>query len=721
MADLVNLTIDDKKIAVVKGTLIVEAADSAGIAIPVFCYHPKMKPVGACRMCLVEVGGPKRNPDGTFATNADGTPVIAMMPKLQTACTTPVSEGMVVKTSSATVIKAQKGILEFLLINHPLDCPVCDKGGECPLQDQTFRYGPGASRFAPQDKQHFTKPIDLSERIALDRERCIMCFRCVRFQEEIAGDPQIDVFERGARAEIAVASGQAFDSNFSGNTIEICPVGALTSKEFRFRARAWEMTNVPSVCSLCAVGCNLTLQVRSNKVLRILARDNEEVNEVWICDRGRFDYEYLNENRLTAPLLRQGDSLEKVSWPQAQDAVVASLRQVVKEHGAQAVGGIASPRLTNEDLYLFQKFMRAVVGSNNVDYRVSGEAVDGASLKAAIADLEQAQGLFVIGSDVFAELPILGLRLRKAAVHKQAKLVVAYPQPVKLTKDAAAWLQHAPGQELALVQALVASLRGEPSSSLCDQAGLPCAQIDTAAKLLAGRTPSRILYGERLAEGAQGSGLLAALADLATALGATLHGLAVEANAQGARAMGAIPSMLPGGRPASDAAGRQDIAALWGVASLPDTPGLTGAQMLQAAASGALKALYVAGADALAGADGEQVEHALKNLDVLIVQDIAPTAASGMATVVLPAYSVAECEGTYTNVEQRLQRLRCALQPDGEMRAGWRIVAELAARMGSPAWSYASAADVFAEITKAAPAYAGLTYAVLGTTGARLP
>ena len=229
-----------------------------------------------------------------------------MMPKLQTACTTPVSEGMVVKTGSPAVIKAQKGILEFLLINHPLDCPVCDKGGECPLQDQTFRYGPGASRFAPQDKQHFIKPIDLSERIALDRERCIMCFRCVRFQEEIAGDPQIDVFQRGAHSEIAVVPGHAFDSNFSGNTIEICPVGALTSKEFRFRARSWEMINVPSVCSLCAVGCNITVQVRSNKVLRILARDNEAVNEVWICDRGRFDYEYLNDNRLTAPLLRQG-------------------------------------------------------------------------------------------------------------------------------------------------------------------------------------------------------------------------------------------------------------------------------------------------------------------------------------------------------------------------------------------------------------------------------
>ena len=204
------------------------------------------------------------------------------------------------------VLKAQKGILEFLLINHPLDCPVCDKGGECPLQDQTLQFGPGASRFDPADKQHFVKPIDLSERIALDRERCVMCFRCVRFQDEIAGDPQIDVFERGARSEIAVVPGQTWDSNFSGNTIELCPVGALTSKEFRFRARAWEMRNVASICSLCAVGCNLTLQVRSNQVLRILARDNEEVNEVWICDRGRFDYEYLNDDRLLEPQAGSG-------------------------------------------------------------------------------------------------------------------------------------------------------------------------------------------------------------------------------------------------------------------------------------------------------------------------------------------------------------------------------------------------------------------------------
>ena len=339
MPDLVNLTIDDKKVSVPKGTLIVEAAKSVGITIPVFCYHQKLKPVGACRMCLVELGTPKRNPDGTMATNPDGSPVIAFMPKPQTSCTTPVSEGMVVRTHSPMVIKAQKGILEFLLINHPLDCPVCDKGGECPLQDQTYMFGPGESRFAPSDKLHFVKPVDLSERIALDRERCIMCFGCVRFQEEIAGDPQIDVFERGARSEIGVVPGQRWDSNFSGNTIELCPVGALTSKEFRFRARAWEVHNTDSVCPLCAVGCNLKLQVRSNQVLRILARDNDDVNEAWICDRGRFDYEYLNDNRLRHPAVRRADALDVVDWDTACQTVAAKLSQTIAAHGPSAVAG----------------------------------------------------------------------------------------------------------------------------------------------------------------------------------------------------------------------------------------------------------------------------------------------------------------------------------------------------------------------------------------------
>jgi NADH-quinone oxidoreductase subunit G len=692
MADIVNLTIDDQKVAVPKGTLIVDAATSVGIKIPVFCSHKKLHPVGACRMCLVEIGTPRRNPDGTMPTNPDGTPVIAFMPKPQTSCTTPVSEGMVVRTKSPAVIKAQKGILEFLLINHPLDCPVCDKGGECPLQDQTLQFGPGKSRFQPDDKQHFVKPIDLSERIALDRERCVMCFRCTRFQDEIAGDPQIDVFERGARSEIGVVPGQVWDSNFSGNTIELCPVGALTSKEFRFRARAWEMQNVESVCSRCAVGCNVTLQVRSNQVLRILARENDEVNEVWICDRGRFDYEYLNEDRLLEPKLERGNRHEEIGWSTAQATVVEALRGVIAKHGAQAVGGLASPRLTNEDLYVFQKFMHNVVGTQNVDYRTAATPDRGGHMSMAISDLEKQQGILVVGSDVFDELPVLGLRVRKAAVHGQAKLVVAYPRPNKLAADAALWLKHGEGADLALLKALLSAARSATSPDLCSEAGVTVQQVDDTVKLLSGRTPSVILYGARLGANEDGAAVLAALTDLAAALGATVHGLSLEANGQGARDMGCTPG----------------------------ASGLSGAAMLAAAAEGRLKALWLAGADVLAGVDEALLDKALANLELLIVQDSSPSAASQTASVLLPGFSFAEAEGTYTNVERRVQRLRPALTPAGHMRANWQIVAQIATEMGASGFGYATSGDVLAEIAAAVPGYAGLTYSGLGKTGKRI-
>ena len=415
-----------------------------------------------------------------------------------------------------------------------------------PAAGPDIPFGPGASRFAPQDKQHFIKPIDLSERIALDRERCIMCFRCVRFQDEIAGDPQIDVFERGARSEIAVVPGQAFDSNFSGNTIEICPVGALTSKEFRFRARAWEMHNVASVCSLCAVGCNLTLQVRSNKVLRILARDNEAVNEVWICDRGRFGYEYLNENRLTAPHVRQGDGMEKVAWPQAQDC--RGSRTATGDQGARGAGGgwpgLAAPgqrgpvRLPEVHARRCRQQQRRLPASAAAPAPVVRSRPPLLIWSLPRACLSSAATSLPI-------CPFLGCACARRLCTRHATLMVAYPQPAKLAKDAAAWLRHTPGQELALVQALLASLRGAPSPELCDRAGMAQAQVDNAAKLLAGRAPSAILYGERLGEREHGRDIVAALSEMAAFLGATVHSLAAEANAQGALDMGVTPGMLP--------------------------------------------------------------------------------------------------------------------------------------------------------------------------------
>ncbi|HLF27101.1 MAG TPA: 2Fe-2S iron-sulfur cluster-binding protein, partial [Anaerolineae bacterium] len=355
MADLINLFIDDTPVAVPKGTMVVDAAKKIGTDVPVFCYHPKLDPVGMCRMCLVEIGRPKIDPQTKQPVlGADGQPEIAWGPKLETGCTTPVSAGMRVRTSSERVKAAQKDVLEFLLTSHPLDCPICDKGGECPLQNLTLGYGPGVSRFDYAHKQHLDKHFPLGALITLDKERCIQCARCIRFQEEIADDHVLGFNERGRTLEIATFSDPPFYSKFSGNTTDICPVGALTTTDFRFRARPWEMINLPSICPHCPVGCNLTLGTRRSKqsgghweILRVMPRQNEAVNEIWICDKGRFAYHYTEaQGRLRQPLIRKDDKLAPASWNEAL-AMVAEKFKAAGEGLVTVSGG----RLSNEDLF----------------------------------------------------------------------------------------------------------------------------------------------------------------------------------------------------------------------------------------------------------------------------------------------------------------------------------------------------------------------------------
>jgi NADH-quinone oxidoreductase subunit G len=371
MSELVTLTIDGVDVSVPKGTVVADAAKRIGNDIPVFCYHPKMKPVGMCRMCLVEVGLPVRDRQtGELQTGEDGKPQIRFFPTLQTGCTVAVSEGMVVRTTTDVVSDARDDIIEFLLTSHPLDCPVCDKGGECPLQNLTLRYGPGATRFAYEDKLKQAKHVPLGDLIFLDRERCILCARCTRFQDEIVGDPVIAFHNRGRYLEIVTMSEPGFDSYWSGNTTDICPVGALTTADFRFGARPWEMTPVASLCSHCPVGCNTTMSTRQEAksggrtvVKRIMPRQNEQVNEIWICDKGRFVHHFAaSDQRLTKPLVRQNGKLMETSWEEALDLVAGRL-QVAKE----AVAGLANDRLSNEDLFMFQKLFRSGLGSNNLD------------------------------------------------------------------------------------------------------------------------------------------------------------------------------------------------------------------------------------------------------------------------------------------------------------------------------------------------------------------
>lgn len=714
MADLLKVTIDGREAMVPKDATIVEAAKQVGIDIPVFCYHEKLTPVGACRMCLVE---------------------IEKVPKLQAACSTPVSDGMVVKTGTPAVDKARKGMLEFLLTNHPLDCPVCDKGGECPLQDTTFKYGCDKSRFE-EEKRHFQKPVRLSDRIVLDRERCIMCMRCVRFQREIAGDESLTLLNRGAQSMVGTLPGRTFDSPFSGNTTELCPVGALTSARFRFRARSWELKKTPSVCVLCSVGCNVKVESRDGEVLRLTSRDNPAVDDGWLCDWGRFTYDFVNDPaRLSTPMIRRDGELVPASWDEALVAVANGLKEAVVD-GGQAAGGLISPHATNEELYLFQKLLRTVLNSNNVDHGLHGSYSPSANgLDAAIgtiAGLESAAVIVLAGADPLAKQPVLDLRLKKAAIKKGVSLLTISSKKTDLARLGRPWVQVRENSEGAAVKGLLRLLISEESLGKAarerlggeydavangvaeytpdvveDVAGVPASVLKDAATLLASTTKVAVLFPRPVPGSPEG--LREACEWLAAATGGLndraggLFPLSVAGNAQGAIDMGVLPNLAAGQRPLERTSG---------------APGLSGSQMLEAAADGRLTALYIAGIDPAGGDNAEQAKAALSQASFLVVQDIFLTPTARLAHVVLPAASFAEKDGTLTNLERRVQRLVAAVPCRGQARPDWQILASVANALGA-GWSYSSAADVFNEIAATVPLYGRLRFEGLGPRGQR--
>src|SRR5437588_997529 len=421
--ELIHLTIDNIPIAVPSGTLVWAAAQQAGIEIPIYCYHPKMPPLGACRMCFVEIEKLPKPP--------------------QTACTTPVSEGMVVHTKTEKVIKARKGTLEFLLINHPLDCPICDKGGECDLQDFTLRHGPGGTRFDLY-KRHYSKPIPVSDRVMLDRERCILCQRCTRFSSEISMDYGLVMISRGYKMEVGMAPDHAFDTLFSGNKVEMLPVGALTASAERFKARPWELKHTPGVCNNCSVGCNARIDVRVDKVMRLMSRTNDEIDDGWLCDRGRWGFEYINSpQRLRTPLIRRGGKLEPATWDEVYFLMASRLQGIIKKYGAKAVGGIGSTRTTNEEAYLFQKLLRQVIGTPNVDHHhghfpgprdpLSGKPW---MMTNSIAEIEKASHIVLVASDPYQRQPILNLRIKKA-MKAGARIYIVNESETELDRFAA--------------------------------------------------------------------------------------------------------------------------------------------------------------------------------------------------------------------------------------------------------------------------------------------
>jgi len=717
------MTIDEQAISVPSGTLIVQATRQLGIEVPVFCYHSRLASVGMCRMCLVEVGTPRMGTDRKPVLKPDGTPEIAFMPKPQTACTMTVSEGMVVRSLTPAIQEARRGIIEFLLTSHPLDCPICDKGGECTLQEETISYGPGTSRFRYQDKFFTDKNVPLGPLIRLDRERCVQCARCIRFEDEIANDHVLGFSDRGRGMEIITYSSPPFDSKFSGNTTDICPVGALTTSDFRFAARPWEMGNVPSVCAHCAVGCNLTLSVRKHtEVLRVLPRTNSAVNDIWICDKGRFAHHFAtSQNRLLTPLLRRNGELVPASWEEAL-ALVAEKFGAAKAKDPQSIAGVMGDRVSNEDMYLFAKFFKEVLGSDNlrgVGAPDNLNAEIGLPAGSDVSKLGKGGVSFVIGTDVEEEAPIAFIRLKQGK-ESGAALIVANGRPTKLDRFATTGLRYrygAEGQLLAgLLHVIVAEDLGNTDfvaartsgldalkeavaahdpDTVAARTGLNADAIRGAARAIATASDAVFVYGHELPDDAKP--LLRALVLLSGHAGRPNNGvlpILAHNNSQGLRALMPAPSGgLRTDRPLAGPSGQDR----WDFRAEREQ----GVRTLPAHTARDANLLYVLGANAERG-----------GAEFMIVQELFLTDTARQADVVLPARSFAEREGTYTSYERRVQHFRDSILPLGESKADWQILTALANELDQ-SWSYDTALKVFAELADKVPAFKGMSYAKL--------
>ncbi|HVB45944.1 MAG TPA: NADH-quinone oxidoreductase subunit G [Streptosporangiaceae bacterium] len=626
-ADGVRVTIDGFEITVPKGTLIIRAAEQLGIQIPRFCDHPLLAPLGACRQCLVQVEG---------------------QPKPPASCTTSCTDGMVVHTqlTSPVAEKAQRGVMEFLLVNHPLDCPMCDKGGECPLQNQSMSAGAGETRFTGT-KRKFAKPVALSAQVLLDRERCIQCARCTRFAEEIAGDPLIELVERGPAEQIAVADGVPFDSYFSGNTVQICPVGALTGASYRFRARPFDTVSTASVCEHCAAGCRQRTDHRRGKVTRRLAGSAPEVNEEWNCDKGRWAFTYPTEpDRLISPLVRDADGvLRPASWPEALGAAASGLLAARGRTGVLTGG-----RLALEDAYAYAKFARVALGSNDIDLRARPHSAEETGFLAGVvagrdagvsyASLERAPAVLLAGFDPEDESPIVFLRLRKASRSGRTRIYsLAALASAGLGRMSGTLLQIAPGGEAVALDGLAGSQGA---------AGAGPDWLAAAAAL--GQPGAVILAGERLAEV---PGALSAAVRLADRTGARLAWVPRRAGERGAIEAGALPVLLPGGRPVADAAARGDVARVWGVGTLPAEPGKDTGAILAGLADGQLDGLVVAGVDPADLPDPRAALAAIERARFVVSIELRASTVTDRADVVFPVAAITEKSGTFVNWEGR--------------------------------------------------------------------
>ncbi len=701
MTDWITITIDGKEVQAKKGELLTEAAARAGIKIPVFCSHTKLDPLGACRMCLVEMEGRRGK-------------------MLVTACTTPVNEGMTFYYNSDRARDAREGTLELILANHPLDCPICDKGGECDLQDQAMEHGPEKSHYW-EPKRHKEKSYPLSDLIMLDQERCVLCWRCIRYLEQWEDKPQLGLFNRGSASVIDKFPGVDLEAYTSGNIIDMCPVGALTNRLSRFQFRPWVLEHTNSICTHCGMGCNLRIDTRDQRVRRNVARTNMAVNDEWICDKGRFANGFVfSEKRLTEPLVRIDGELQPASWEEALARVVAGLKNAAAKYGPDAVGGIGSAKLSNEANYLLGKLMRGLVGSNNVDFR-EGSALKGErrgipSLQAA----READLVVLMGVDPSEEMPVLANFLKRAAKRNGAPVIIVHPRRIELAKYDGVFINPAPGEEPQVFNALTKATlqaRGETIPAWLAEVEVSDEDKKAAALLLEAKNPF-IIYGTDYSWGYGSANIVQSLRNwiAASGHGDNLGFLHIEANAVGAADVGLLPDMLPGHRPLGDDAARAQLGALW-QAELPTRPGLGYSGMI-ASALGRIKALYIMGADPV----GEKPSHKkeLSALDFLVVQDIFLTETAKLADVVLPAASYAESDGTFTNTERRVQAAPQAAKTVGKSLPDWAILMHIARRYApdkAAAWATSSVPAIFAEIASVAPQYAGLSWESLGDAG----
>ncbi|MBN2325569.1 MAG: NADH-quinone oxidoreductase subunit NuoG [Candidatus Omnitrophica bacterium] len=695
--EMVTLTIDGRQVTVPKGTPIIDAALQLGIDIPHYCYDKDLSVVASCRLCLVE---------------------IEKVPKLQPSCSTPAAEGQVVYTRSDKVLDARRMQMEFLLVQHPLDCPVCDQGGECKLQDYSREHGAEDTRFHYR-RRTFPKP-DIGPFIDLERNRCILCSRCVRFMDEIAGNAELVVVNRGWKSHITTFQDQPLKNEFAGNTIDLCPVGALTSKVTRFRTRVWELKSKPSICSLCSVGCSIDLQHRNRtrEILRVLPRLSEKVNYRWICDIGRFGFDQFNsDNRLKKPAIRINGDLQETSWANALGEIAKKLKVIVGARGGAAAGGIIGPRPSNETLFLFQQFFREILKSNNVDHRtefIPGQQDDGFLTSIALRavnqpfeEIRKASAVILLGTDLPNELPILHLQVRERA-SAGIPVYLAHHRPTRLDSVCSGVWGYRPGFETPFLADLLKKTAQKMESLLSQEmeetissflpgaeneaAGVSEQQVNELANILQQSNGATLLVGESMFTGKAGPVNVRLAAELAHLLSSDVGGppplslLPLHNNSRGAADMGCYPHRGPGFEPI-------------------EKPGRNTAQMLEGCIDGSLQALILFNADLLNEyPDRDLARRALEKVPFLVVADAYPFSTIPYADIALPLSTHAEEDGTYTNVDGRIQRALAAVaQLEGAL-TGVQAILALGERWGA-GWRQVNPSRIFEMIARAVPHY----------------